>query len=84
VSSNAQAVAGSTLTAAYPQNLIWNANGQEPGAGVTSTTWALGSKGHDETLYTNQDWAAAIWSCTFQATPASTAMPMSISERPLK
>lgn len=54
--SNPQAVAGSTLTAAYPQNLIWNANGQEPPATVTSTSWALGSSGHDETLYTNQDY----------------------------
>jgi hypothetical protein len=56
VPTNAQAVAGSTLTTAYPQNLIWNADGQEPGAGVTSTSWALGSTGHDETLYTNQDY----------------------------
>ncbi len=45
-----QSVTGSTLTTAYPQNVLYNANGQEPGEGLTSTGWALGTKGHDESL----------------------------------
>lgn len=48
--SNSQAVAGTTLTTAYPDNQIYNADGEEPNAGITSTGWALGSKGHDEAL----------------------------------
>ncbi len=61
VSANPQAVAGSTLTAAYPNNVIWNANGQEPGASVTSSSWALGGTGHDEELLANQDFNGSAY-----------------------
>ena len=53
--SSPQAVLGSTLNMAFPQNFIWNANGQEPGRGVTSTSWAIGGTGHNEALFSNQD-----------------------------
>jgi len=52
--TNAQAVAGSTLTAAYPNNRIYNADGEEPATSITSTSWALGSSGHDESLLSGQ------------------------------
>jgi hypothetical protein len=52
--TNTQAVAGSTLTAAYPNNRIYNADGEEPGASITSKSWALGSSGHDESLLSGQ------------------------------
>lgn len=58
--TNTQAVAGSTLTTAFPVNLLWNANGQEPGAGVMRATttggWGIGGSGQGEQLYTNQDY----------------------------
>ena len=58
VTSSPQAVLGSTLQTVYPQNFIWNANGQEPHANITSTTWTLGNTGTtcaNEALYTNVD-----------------------------
>lgn len=48
--TNAQAVAGTTLTAGYPNNRIYNADGQEPNAGMTSTSWALDSGGNGQAL----------------------------------
>lgn len=41
--SNPGAVAGSTLTSAYPQNVIYNAQGQAGNYSLSSTNWALGS-----------------------------------------
>ena len=48
--TNAQAVAGSTLIAAYPQNLLYNVDGQEPELVMTSSGWAMGTSGHNESL----------------------------------
>lgn len=67
-----QSVDGSTLTTAYPQNVLYNANGQEPGAGLTSTGWALGTKGHDESL------VSTIYkgsSCELLQVPGNSANP---------
>ena len=48
--TNAQAFAGSTLIKAYPQNLLYNADGQEPQLNTTSSNWATGTSGHQESL----------------------------------
>jgi GxGYxYP putative glycoside hydrolase C-terminal domain/GxGYxY sequence motif in domain of unknown function N-terminal len=53
--TNTQAVAGSTLTSAFPVNYLFNAQGQEPGAGVDSGVWAIGSPVQSQVLYSNQD-----------------------------
>jgi hypothetical protein len=49
--NNAQAVAGSRLTSAFPQNVLYNAQGQSGNYGLSSTGWALGSTGHGEYLF---------------------------------
>ena len=63
-STNTQAVAGSTLTSAFPVNYLWNAQGQEPGTGVENGTiingktvpgWGIGSPAQGQVLYTNQE-----------------------------
>lgn len=46
----AQAVPGTTLLSGFPQNMVYNNNGQDPGQPTTSTSWALGTSGHDESL----------------------------------
>jgi hypothetical protein len=62
VVSSPQAVLASTLQTAFPQNFIWNANGEEPHANTTSSSWALGNSGStcaNEALYSNQDFLAS-------------------------
>lgn len=49
--SNAQAVAGSTLTSAFAQNVLYNAQGQSGNYGLSSTGWALGTTGHGEYMF---------------------------------
>ena len=56
--ANAQAVTGSTLTTAYPQNVLWDAQGQSGNYSLTSTSWALGSYGHGEFLVPTPDYAS--------------------------
>jgi hypothetical protein len=48
--NDAQAVAGTTLTTAYPANNIYNIVGREPNASITTAKWALSSSGHNESL----------------------------------
>lgn len=43
VTSSPQAVLGSTLNTAFPQNVLWNAQGQSGNYGTSSSSWALGS-----------------------------------------
>lgn len=47
---NAQAVSGSMLLTAFPQNVLWNAQGQSGNYNTSSTGWALGTSGHGEAL----------------------------------
>jgi hypothetical protein len=49
--SSPQAVLGSMLTSAFPQNVLYNAQGQSGGYGMTSSNWALGSNCTTESLY---------------------------------
>ena len=57
--TNTQAVPGSTLTSAFPVNYLWNAQGQEPGAGVengaSAAGWGIGNPVQGQVLYSNQD-----------------------------
>jgi hypothetical protein len=69
---NVEAVAGSTLTKAYPQNLLNNADGQEPQLSMTSSNWAIGTSGHNENL------ASAIYqgaSCEKLYVPGNSSNP---------
>ncbi len=51
VTSSPQAVAGSTLTSAFPQNVLYNAQGQSGNYGTSSSSWALGSNCTSDYLF---------------------------------
>lgn len=51
VTSSPQAVLGSTLKSAFPQNVLWNAQGQSGNYGTSSSGWALGSNCTTEYLF---------------------------------
>lgn len=46
-----QAVLGSTLTSAFPQNVLYNAQGQSGNYGLSSSSWALGSNCTTEYMF---------------------------------
>jgi len=52
--SNTQAVAGSTLTSAFPNNMLINGNTLSAGGGVSQGSWRLGTTGHNEGLVGTQ------------------------------
>jgi len=49
--SSPQAVLGTTLTSAFPQNVLYNAQGQSGNYGLSSSNWALGSNCTTESMY---------------------------------
>ncbi len=50
VTSTPQAVLGATLNSAFPQNMLFNSDGQDGAYNTASTSWALSTSGHGESL----------------------------------